>query len=252
MIHDPTKLKLGKRAPRHDVRTLKLSNYTAALPLVAPKRVDWSLGVNTWPMFLNDRKGCCTVTTLGHFVLAWSTANGTPIVLTDDDIERAYRDITGYDGTPETDNGAVVLDVLNYARQVGIGGHKIDGFVAVNPQNRAHMDLGIYLFGGVYLGSALPVSAQGQEVWSVPEGGAFGDGKPGSWGGHAHAEFNATPTGYAGPTWAGMKDKTREWAATYYDEAYILLSKDWVSRAKASPGLIDYETLAADLGLLAG
>jgi hypothetical protein len=232
---------------------LKLSNYTAALPLVAPKRVDWSLGVSTWPMLKNDTVGCCTVATAAHMIHAWTAANGNPVVLTDNDVITAYSAITGYvPGDDSTDNGAVVLDVLNYWRRVGIGGHKIAGYVALNPQNREHMDLGVYLFGGVYLGVGLPVSAQGQEVWSLPEGGAFGDGKPGSWGGHAIPILNANPTGHVAITWGGDKTITREWAATYYEEGYAILSEDFVTRAKASPGLIDYQTLLADLPALAG
>jgi hypothetical protein len=243
-------VKLGKKAPRHDMRTLRLSSFTADIPFVPPRRVDWSLAVNHWPMFKNDTIGCCTVATAAHLIHAWTANAGSPVVLSDDDVIKAYSDITGYDGTPETDNGAVVLDVLNYWRKFGIGGHKIDGYVALNPQNRRHMDLGVYLFGGVYLGVGLPISAQDQEVWSVPDAGPFGDGKPGSWGGHAYPIFNENPTGYVGTTWGALKTASRQWAATYYEEAFACLSGDWVTRAKASPGLIDYEALQSALAAL--
>ena len=41
----------------------------------------------------------------------------------------------------------------------------------------------IALFGGVYIGLALPLTAQNQDVWDVvPNGGA--NAEEGSWGGH--------------------------------------------------------------------
>ena len=39
------------------------------------------------------------------------------------------------------------------------------------------------MFGGVYIGLALPVTAQTQDVWDVVAGGGA-NAKKGSWGGH--------------------------------------------------------------------
>ena len=94
--------------------------------------------------------------------------------------------MTGYKPSdPSTDRGAVELDVLRYWRKTGVGGYKIDAFVALEPKNHLHVQAAVDLFGGSYIGLALPVSAQQQKVWSVPPGGPTGTGAPGSWGGHA-------------------------------------------------------------------
>lgn len=245
-------MRLGKLAPRIDHRTLRLSRYTASPWLVPPKRIDWSLGVNDWGMMLNAELGICAEATAGHMIQAWTTNNGSEVVLSDEKIRLAYSAITGYvPGDPSTDNGSVVLDVLNYWRHNGIGGHKIAGYVAVNPNNRDNMKLACDLFGGVYLGVALPISAQTQEVWSVPDAGPFGDGKPGSWGLHAIPMLNYGPTGGVIITWGAPKTVTWQWMATYCDEAFAILSEDWVSRVKNSPGGLDFEALQADLARLA-
>ena len=40
---------------------------------------------------------------------------------------------------PDTDRGAVELDVLRYWRKTGIGGTKIDAFMALEPKNHLHV-----------------------------------------------------------------------------------------------------------------
>ena len=92
--------------------------------------------------------------------------------------------ITGYNPkTGANDNGAVEIDVLNYWRQSGIAGHKIAAYMALEPSNHTHIMDSVYIFEGCYIGLQLPVSAQDQvknhQPWSVPPGGAIGDGKPG-------------------------------------------------------------------------
>ena len=87
----------------------------------------------------------------------------------------AYSAITGYDpATGDNDTGAVETDVLNYWRKTGVAGHKILAYAALEPGNTQHVRDAIDLFGGAYIGLALPISAQRQAVWSVPPGGAHG------------------------------------------------------------------------------
>jgi hypothetical protein len=247
MIHDLAKLRLGKRAARHDPRTLKLASFLTPLPTPHP-RIDWSLGVNDWGMMKNDALGDCTIATVGHLIQAWTNNNGAELVLPDSTIVAEYSAVTGYvPGDESTDNGAVELDVLNYWRTKGIGGHKIAGYVAVDPKNRDHLRLACDLFGGVYLGVGLPVSAQVQEVWAVPDTGPVGDGSPGSWGGHAIPMVNYGPAGAVVVTWGALKTATWEWLTTYCDEAYACLSEDWVEPGKQAPSGLDLAGLQAAL-----
>ena len=119
MIHDPEKLKLGKRAPRHDPRTLLMTRY-AAPTLVPPKRMDWSLGVNSWPMLANDSIGDCAIAGPAHMIQAWTSNNGEEYIPTEAEVIRDYSAVSGYvPGDDSTDVGCVMLDVMNYWRRVG-------------------------------------------------------------------------------------------------------------------------------------
>jgi hypothetical protein len=124
---------------------------------------------------------------------------------------KAYEAVSGYDPrTGENDNGAVEIDVLNYWRRNGIGGRKFDAYVALEPRNHEHIRDSIHLFGGCYVGLALPVSAQRQRTWTVPPGGPTGPGAPGSWGGHAVVLVAYNPRRVTCITWGEEKQMT--WA----------------------------------------
>ncbi len=168
------------------------------------------------------------------------------------DILSAYSAITGYDPkTGANDNGAVETDVLNYWRKTGIAGHQILAYTALEPGNRQHVKDAVDLFGGCYIGVALPLSAQNQDVWSVPPGGATGDGAPGSWGGHAVPVVAYDSHGPTVITWGAPMRMTWSFWQTYCDEAYAVLSDDFLKQGPngtlAAPSGFDLAALEADL-----
>jgi hypothetical protein len=244
-------MKLGKLAPRHDPRTLHLSDYLQpeALPPI-PNQGDWSKKVTTWNMLANDHIGCCTISSAGHMEETWSANASTEIVPSDADIIKAYSAVTGYDPTTGTnDNGAYCLDVLNYWRHVGVAGRKIDAFAALEPHNHSHIKASIFLFGGVYVGLALPISAQTQRVWSVPSGGPHGRGAPGSWGGHCVNCVSFSEHDITVVTWGALKKMTWSFWGQYVDESFAVLSQDFIANGVA-PNAIDWTALQQDLGQL--
>ena len=167
---------LGKRAARKDPRNLMLASYAGALP-PPPTAVDWTAGIAQWPVSLNDRLGCCTIAGAAHLVQGWTTKASPPgVVLADDVVLAAYEAVSGYDpATGQNDNGAVELDVLKYWRNNGLGasGDKIAAFASVNVQDGTEIKNAIALFGGIYIGLALPLTAQSQGLWDyVPGHGA--------------------------------------------------------------------------------
>jgi hypothetical protein len=252
MTVDHSRLKLGKHAPRHDIRTLQMANYLL-LPSIPTTR-DWTLKAKApWGMMKNDVLGDCTCAAAGHIIQTWTANTATEVTLPDSAILTAYEKAAGYDPKdPSTDRGAVEIDVLRYWRKHGVGGHKIDSFIAVEPKNRAHVRAAIDLFGGAYIGLGLPVSAQKQNVWSVPPGGASGQGAPGSWGGHAVVIEAYDDHFLTCITWGQKKKMTWGFWEAYCDEAYALLSTDWVSSKKPSPEHFDLAALKADLKEVAG
>ena len=63
------------------------------------------------------------------------------------------------------EEGAIELDVLRYWRKRGIGGHRIGAYAAVGTHDHELTRTAAWLFGGLYIGLALPLTAQSQETW---------------------------------------------------------------------------------------
>jgi len=244
-------IKLGKLAARHDARTLQFANYLKATALPAPPKLeDWTKKVRKWPMMLNDNIGDCTCACAGHMIEEWTTyAHAPGYTPTDQQILQAYEAVSGYTpGDPNSDNGAVILDVLNYWRQTGIAGHPITAFVSLEPKNHGQVEDAVYLFGNCYIGVQLPLSAQNQKVWSVPPGGPIGQGAPGSWGGHAIPIVEYDARGVTVITWGEKLRATWNFLDTYCDEAYAVLSADWIAANDQAPNNFDLAQLNTDLG----
>lgn len=244
------KVKLGKAPARHDPRTLQLAKYipAGAIP-PPPSSEDYTKKVKTWPMMLNDNIGDCTCACAGHMIEQWTAYTGAAVTPKDPAILKAYEAVGGYNpADPSTDRGAVILDVLNYWRKTGVASHKILAFAALEPKNHTEIEDSVMLFGNCYIGVALPVSAQNQAVWAVPPGGAVGPGAPGSWGGHAIPIVQYDPRGLTVVTWGALKRMTWSFLDTYCDEAYAVLSDDWISKTThVNPSNFDLATLKTDL-----
>ncbi len=245
---------LGKKAPRHDPRTLMLARYlTAPLP-APPPEVSWVVKVPNWPMMMNNSIGDCTCAAAGHMLGQWSVyANPPGFTPSDQQILAAYEHVGGYNpADPSTDQGAYMLDVLKYWRNNGIAAHKIAAFVQVDPANDVEVRQAIELFGNIYIGLALPVSAQGQQAWTVAAGGpdAGGDNEPGSWGGHCVPIMAASPHSLTCITWGQRLKMSHNFFKDYCDEAYAVLSTDWIEHTGQAPSGFNLAALQADLAAL--
>lgn len=247
------KMKLGKLAPRHDPRTLLFATYfrDQALP-PPPSSEDWGSRIKTWPMMANDSIGDCTTAAAGHMIEQWTTYAGKTTTPSDTAVIAAYSAVSGYNPrTGTNDNGAVEIDVLNYWRHTGIAKHKIMAYVALEPKNHTQVMDAVLLFGNCYIGLALPQTAQTQAVWTVPPGGPSGAGAPGSWGGHAVPIVAYDERGLTCVTWGMLKRMTWTFWDAYCDEAYAVLSKDWISgETRRAPNNFDLAALQKDLGEL--
>jgi hypothetical protein len=240
--------KLGRLPTVYDSRTLPLAKYILPQLPGAPSEVDFSAKVKDWGMMLNDKLGCCTIAAPGHEIQQWTANAGSQQTPPDSSILSAYEAVSGYrPGSPETDRGANMLDVLKYWRKTGIAGHKIGAFASMDPSNLDHIRAAVWIFGSAYLGIGLPISAQKQDVWDVPAGGAAGDGKPGSWGGHAVEVAGFSPKGVFVVTWGGLKLMTWNFFKTYVEEAYAIISQDFLKDGKTPNNGLDLATLKADL-----
>lgn len=249
MTTDHSAMKLGKTHPVHDARTLSFSDYTnttALPPAPATCCYGQTIAPTGWGMMANEIVSDCTLAAAGHLIMAWTAANGAMVTPADDQIIAAYSAITGYNPvTKQNNTGSNLLNVLNYWRKSGIANHKIAAFTALQPGNHDHIRQAVYLFGGCYIGLALPASAKTQTVWAVPPGGATGQGAPNSWGGHAVPVIGYDSQYLTVVTWGITKQLTWGFWDAYCDESYCIITPDFAG-AK-SPNGFKMETLQADL-----
>ena len=212
-------------------------------------------------MMANDTLGDCTCAAAGHMIECWTANLGDAFTPTSAQVIAAYSAVSGYIvGNPATDNGAAELDVLNYWRQKGIAGHKIDAYAALDlhpsrgnePRGQECVKQAISLFGGAYIGLALPLSAQQQTVWDVPSlwSRLRNQDAPGSWGGHAVPVLAYDAEGLTCITWGAKKRMTWQFFAQYCDEAYAPLSRDWLNAQGTDPAGFDLAQLTADLATI--
>lgn len=237
---------LGKRPPVHVPGAIQLAAYLPAKRIPVPETLDNYGCVSDWGMMRNDELGDCTCAAVGHAIQCWTARNGREVIIPDEEIVTAYSIVSGYDpATGANDNGAVEADVLKYWMEVGFGGHKLDSYAVIETHSRYQMKLAMYLFGDIYTGVALPLSAQDQKVWSVVHGP---DAEAGSWGGHAVPGGKYDQNGMTVITWGAEQRMTWAWQRRYMDEAYAPLSIDWVDElSKKSPDGLLWDDLKADL-----
>jgi len=225
--------RLGKLPSKFDERTARLAKFIDVhAPRKAPKTHSAiRKAAGPWGMMRNDALGDCTCAALGHHVQIWTANNGGERTPTDQTIVELYDRVNG-----GADNGANMLDVLNAFSSFGLGGmDKPSAFVAVERLDRDLVRYASWLFGGLYAGYSLPVTAQGQgNRWDyLPN---TNGNEAGSWGGHATASVVKYDTkGYWIVSWGELYYVTNEFHDAYCDELYAILDPDWLGDDKRSP-----------------
>lgn len=238
--------RLGRGPVKRDERNFKMGALLKKkLPAIKPS-LDYSKKVAAWPMFANDKYGDCTYAAMAHMVQLFGALEGKTFGFKESTVVNAYLKMS------PNDQGCQMLDVLNYWRKTGLSRRKAFAFMQMDPDNLDHLKLGLQLFGGVYVGLNLPVSAQDQvgKIWDVSAGGLKGKSKPGSWGGHAVNLVAYDAHGVIFITWGIKQRATWAFVKAYMDEAYAVLSLDWKSAPKSSG--IDYAMLQTLLASLRG
>jgi hypothetical protein len=240
-----------------DPRTFQLSRFVQRAAPKPPPAAGTGSTVQDWPMYANDRIGDCGLASQGHRIIGQETsAHQREARPTDAQVIKAYSDISGYNPrTGANDNGVYLLDVCNYMRRTGLGAekdktaHTIAAFAKVD--NPAFVKYAAWMFGGLYVGAGLPVSAERQIddglVWDV---GSGPEAEPYSWGGHAlfMTGYDAQYVGFV--TWGQRQKATWDWFHKYADEAYAFISEDYLSSSGKTPRGFDVNLLQTELGRL--
>jgi len=246
---DHSNMRLGRKAIKTDSRTLAIGNYLKPSLPAPPPAKDWTCGILDWGVMMNDKLGDCTIAGVAHAIQVWSRNLGTEITVGDPTVLSFYEKWDGYNpADPTTDNGGIELDVLNSWRKEGFDGHGLFAFADPKYTNLVQIRQSIALFGGVYIGLALPISAQNQDVWDVVhKGGA--NAKKGSWGGHCVFVPKYDEHTFTCITWGGLKTMTVAFWKKYCDEAHVLLGENWLNE-KGAPSGFDKGQLLTDLAAI--
>jgi hypothetical protein len=227
----------------------------------------------------NDTYGDCTIAGAAHLIENWSynETPPSPRVFSTTDCTNDYFALTG-----GQDNGLDLLTVLQAWQGnglayggtvaanrwlVGIGRalhlkcggpsseDKIAAYTALKAGNQLEAQQAVWLFGGAYIGLELPdFAVQGDMLstpWVVPPGGAVGNAAPNPNNGHCVCIVGYDATQAYVVTWGAVKTMSWGFYAAYSDEAYAIISPDWLGSGVAPPGF-DLAQLQADLVSIEG
>ena len=247
LVSTGAKQRLGKRPAVVDSRTLRFGAYVKSSLPAPPASVDYGKNVPKWPMYLNDKYGDCTCAAAAHMIQNWTAAGGTERSPSNKDVLAFYSHFT----TPGPENGCDMLTVLKYWRSHGLGADKIAAFTQLEPKNITEAKDAVNLFGALYIGVELPTFAlQAQDLltvpWVVPPQGPVGNAAPNPQGGHCIPAVAYDSRNLYVVTWGAVKSMSWQFYVDYADEAFAVLSTDWLTKGKTVEGY-DLAQLQADL-----
>jgi len=246
---------LGRKPKRVSVKTPALGDFldrAILWPSVKPVGWEYAPPAGGLQMLANDRLGDCAEAGAYHFIQASTANTDNPLYGTEQQCIDLYSAVTGYDpNDPSTDQGTVLLDLLNYWKTIGIpcldknGNsvmHKILGYASLDLTSVAQMRWATVTFGGLYLGIKCPQSAlQNTNNWTYDptspiEGGHCINGEgEGAAGGHIQS-------------WALNIPFTWEFMLHLLDEGYEIVSEAWVNSVSGkSPSGLDLDGLLSAL-----
>jgi hypothetical protein len=244
--------KLGKKPAVYNKKMLHFEHYIKreSLPLI-PAQFGHENAVTSWGMLGNDTVGDCVFAGADHETMLWTVEEGKPAHFTADNAISDYSAVTGYDSSnPRTDQGTNVQDAMDYRKSTGLidaagNRHKIGGYLALEPGNLRHVMEALYLFSAVAVGIEFPDSAMDQfnamKPWAVVPGASVQ-------GGH-YVPLVANRGNLVVVTWGRLQQMTPQFYIKYADEAYAVLSLEFLKSGKSPEGF-NLEQLQADLASL--
>jgi len=209
-------------------------------------------------MMGNDCYNDCTCAAAGHLIMGWTAKAGHPVIPTTRSILAAYAAVTGFvKRTRAHDKGARALHVLKHWRKHGIAGHRIKAFLALDLKDREQLKMAVYRFGGCYIGldlvaaHATPCALQRRRVWRAPRGHRRRRrGAPDPEKGHVVAVMGYDADGLLCASWTKTYRMTWGFWETCVDEAFAILSPDWLRRWRGHRRLpleFDLDAVMADV-----
>lgn len=246
----PTKVRLGAilTPPPEDVPQLAAFFAPERMTTTPPPSTNYRAvaAASLSRMYLNDRYGCCVISGKMHSLGVWSAndlgAEHT-VLATDNEVEQQYRAICG-----PGDRGCQISRVLTHMRQNGLRAgnalYRIDGFVAVNNQDKLQTQVAQVLFGSNTVGIQLPEAWTSSSVWDITSTEKLG--------GHDVSVVDYAEQGVYVSSWGRVYRMTWDaWLSRdYVQEYYAILAPLWYGNDQLSPLGIDVKALKAALAAL--
>ncbi len=250
----PPMLGLKKPDPVKLRASLQASSYIDVSKIAVPETVDWSAKVRNYGLYRNNEIGICGPTGCANMIRQWSANDGQQIDLSQASVEQCYRDVGGWNGRDigrGTDGGVDPIALMNYWRNVGIGGHKIDAWLAIDPNDTKLVDACLYLFGSLAIGFNMPTVWQDTigQVWRGPRDPSRPPRgyEPGSWGGHFVIGSKAEKEDWEVATWAALQKVSGTGFRAYCMFLAVAISKDWTGLDGVAPNGFNADLLSRDL-----
>jgi hypothetical protein len=237
-------MKLGKLPAKLDARTFRFASYRLPTLPKAPKTCTWYSKVKApWGMMGNDDYGDCAFAALAHARHLMTAVASTEVKPDVRDVVSAYLAYTG-----GQDSGSVLLDVLNLIRhRTPSFGFNLAAYAAIDRKLQDFRDA-LHLMGSAYIGLSLPDRVVDvPDMLKVPWTGDRG--APNTSNGHCVELVGYTASNFYCVTWGVRKLISPGFLMTYCDEAYALVSADWMRKGR-SPDGFNMAQLQADLGAL--
>lgn len=222
----------GRNRPQPAKPHLRYAKLRHPAPAPRPKppvSFDWVTPVpeDAWGMQGNDSVGDCTCAGVAHKRIGDCFVNQAKTLKVDaSQTLKFYSAITGYSvDDPDSDQGALCQDVLNYWRKRGFLGEKIVAFAKVDISDENELKDAIATFGQVYCGFNVPDTAMDQfnqgQPWSVVRGSKIE-------GGHCVTLGAYDTDGLTAVTWGALQKLTWEFFRTYFDEVWVIVTQDMI------------------------
>ncbi len=239
--------RFGKKAPRRLSTTLALTDFAdMTWPSVQAQGWEYAPFPIKLDILGNDVVGDCVIAAAMHYAQNETANTGNPLTPNTQLALETYSAITGYDPSQTDANGNNPTDqgtdfesqLFPYWTNHGIplldaNGqtvlHKILGFAALDLSSVAQQRYASFTFGGILWGINCPSSAeQDTSNWVVTPGAT-------NVGGHG---VNQTGQGGAGGhlnSWGLSIPFQWDFMRTYADEAYAVVTPQWLDNLGQSP-----------------
>lgn len=239
----------GKLPPKIHPQAPRLARYLAT-NIVAPQSCYYGTKVTDWSVLMNDRIGDCVPCAGLHLLQSWGNETGKPFSPTDDQALVIYEALAGYNpSTGANDNGVDISAFLDYWQNTGVAGNDCVAHAVVDHTNLDLIKLGIYLFGGVIVGTEVTSRAEAQTDAHVP----WDD----TWypsfvqGLHGIPLLGYDSRNFWACSWGQMVAITPEYALRHFDEAHVVIDPTWILASGVSPSGVNLQGLIADQSLVA-